>query len=479
MPVTQIAPYTARLLCSLWLLIAVATATQATAGTVRGKLEDGSRYVAERSGGAYNGAIRIEHPNGDITEGTMSNDLWHGIAVTQFAVTGLKVMTVYEHGEVIDSYSELDADMATGDYDAVYRKRGKAPYLGIRFRETEPFGKKRQITIDHVSLHSTAAIAGLRAGDIIEAMDGKKPASLLSMVQRIQKVPYGKNVTLSVVRSGTGTRVDVMPFMVPAKGGKAGLTPTLQQLWQSTAATGSRRKVRQYLENIQDTRFHSEAQALLARLDENEPGAFKAALETATVEGYSRFLYNYGDGTHAAEIRQRLVALREASSEPHTVYQTYRNLCHDCASLFPAEDELLASGPIELRVADILQLQNNVDPELLAMKIEGSGLVYADYDLDQAQLLYSVGIARPVVNAMIKSTQGARKTASATPGFGEIAGSALAEQALSQGLSSDCVKLAAGLKACEHTGTFGAIACKALVRNKFQCPVAVEELMAQ
>jgi serine protease Do len=66
----------------------------------------------------------------------------------------------------------------------------------------EYFKVKAGVLVTTVSDDTPASRAGLKAGDVITAVDGKDVKTPDDLVQAIRNLPDGKEVMLSVIRAG-------------------------------------------------------------------------------------------------------------------------------------------------------------------------------------------------------------------------------------------------------------------------------------
>jgi putative serine protease PepD len=76
------------------------------------------------------------------------------------------------------------------------------PYLGVSLADADGGARVTQ-----VASGSAAADAGLEAGDVITAVDGRAVSSPDEVVARISAMSPGDAVTLSVQRNGSATTV--------------------------------------------------------------------------------------------------------------------------------------------------------------------------------------------------------------------------------------------------------------------------------
>ena len=76
--------------------------------------------------------------------------------------------------------------------------------------------------VDRAQPHSPAAKAGIVAGDVITAIDGRAVADAHDLARRISMMPPGRNVSLAYLHNGASKTADValttLPTTMVAKG---------------------------------------------------------------------------------------------------------------------------------------------------------------------------------------------------------------------------------------------------------------------
>jgi len=110
-------------------------------------------------------------------------------------------------------------------------KRGRAlrPYLGVSTQMLHPalvrnFGLPDTVgaMVTEVGANSPAAQAGLRPGDVVRSMGGKKIRDPLELRRTISESPVGEGIELVIIRNGAEQRVTVKLIEVPPQLGRAG-----------------------------------------------------------------------------------------------------------------------------------------------------------------------------------------------------------------------------------------------------------------
>ncbi len=105
-------------------------------------------------------------------------------------------------------------------------KHGKVtrPWVGIGIQDLTPelkkhfkVSEKEGVIINQIYENSPAEKAGLKIGDIIQEIDGKKVSDAQSVVKEILKKRVGQKIKLGVVREGKFTEIDVVTKELPSK----------------------------------------------------------------------------------------------------------------------------------------------------------------------------------------------------------------------------------------------------------------------
>ena len=138
---------------------------------------------------------------------------------------------------------------------------------------------------------------------------------------------------------------------------------------------------------------------------------------------------------------------------------------------------LLCTGPAKLRIIDIEKLvKNKKKDSIIIAKINSTSGLYKDFTDDEMTDLKKMDISDEVVAAMIAATaeyhkEQKRHQVSQAPAqiVQQQAQPVAQQQAPESNSLSECVKLAAALKACDYSGLFS-MPCKAVARSQFNCP---------
>lgn len=147
---------------------------------------------------------------------------------------------------------------------------------------------------------------------------------------------------------------------------------------------------------------------------------------------------------------------------------------------------LLYTGPSELRIIDVVQLvKNETKDALIIAQINGTAGPYKKFTVAEMAELKKMAISDEVVAAMIAITteyNKEQKRAQANQTAAQPAQQTQQQPAQTQKVAevstpAECLKLVAAIKACDQTGGFLAMGCKAMAKSQFTCPIPVETLM--
>ena len=160
---------------------------------------------------------RIEAPGGYVID-----DLFETDAVIEPATSGGPLIA--GDGRVIGITARLDADTGFAipaniarDVLAKLEEHHKVirPYIGIRGRATDS-------GVELLQLHpgGPAESAGLRTGDVVEAIDGAEVHTLGGLLAEVERRSVGDSVDLRVLRDGAtieiAVRLEERPATIPA-----------------------------------------------------------------------------------------------------------------------------------------------------------------------------------------------------------------------------------------------------------------------
>lgn len=156
---------------------------------------------------------------------------------------------------------------------------------------------------------------------------------------------------------------------------------------------------------------------------------------------------------------------------------------------------LLYTGPNELRIIDVEEMsRNKIRDALVIAQINSVGGPYKKFSASEMTTLKKHGLSDEVVAALLTVTteyqkeqkrqaeqqamMAINKTAQAPSQQKAVQAQAAQPQQVAEASTpAGCVKLVAAIKACDQTGGFMAMGCKALAKSQFDCPVPVETLM--
>ncbi len=132
----------------------------------------------------------------------------------------------------------IPINMARGVYEQI-RKNGRAirGFVGVDIQDLTPdlvaaFGLPKDtkgVLISHVAADSPAAVAGLKAGDIIVQFDGKAVASPGPFQTQVSRLQPGTEVVVTVLRKGARQNLAIrLGTRAPATSNQPKAQPTLE-----------------------------------------------------------------------------------------------------------------------------------------------------------------------------------------------------------------------------------------------------------
>ena len=130
--------------------------------------------------------------------------------------------------------------------DLLAHKTIRRPWLGVALKPSEPnaFGRSREVIITEIAAGSPAARAGLRPGERIVSVAGRRVASPLDWEARMLDMRVGEAVAI-VVRDGTAERtVRIVPGELPSLAASRVRAPNFFELVTVTPAIRAERKIR-------------------------------------------------------------------------------------------------------------------------------------------------------------------------------------------------------------------------------------------
>jgi len=431
---------------------------------------DGDNFVME--GNSITGPVSITSPDGGVAEGEMVKGGWQG-PVTFFApATGLRFFGLYDKGVELSVYSELEADMAIGRYDKAFAIRGERPFMGIGFEDVLDHTGETQVAIKSVVYNSPAYLAGFQAGDRVLAYNGKRPGDMVSLVADIQTARFGDTVTFKLKRNGEPQTITFAPHIIPAnhalvKTGKLTASKTL--LWKAIQRTPTQSGLADYINEVADPAFLSQAKALRERLNKQEAAAYERAIKTNTLSGYIAYSSIYDLSANRKEVDKRVLGIHAKAADPVAVYQAYRRACRACGDIFPGNYAVLEVGPDESATVGALLKQEKAGAsmgELQGIIDSHPSFRYPELTAENRDLLLFLGMSETLLAALEHAAQhrnvAARSSVATAP-------SPPAQDTLTD-TAVECTKLAVALEGCDRLGSFAAMGCRAVVRKKFQCP---------
>lgn len=456
-------------------------------------------------GGQWKGDIVVKNKSGDTCTGPMSSGGRDGLWKCHTRITDLTTYTTYPDGKTLKSFTEIEPHWATGNFEEVFRIRGKKPLLGINLKAIE---ENRGIQIAAVQLHSPAFMAGIHAGDIVTGFKGEPASEVRDLIGRIVASPFDEVVRIDVQRDGKPLALDVIPGTIPAGHVNAAGRPvpsSAERLWLHYRNKDSAEAYARYLEFVTESPYRNEATTRLKAATDREGARIVAATKSGNLADLASYVGSYPDSPLRAKAMAALLALFERSPAKGEAWVTLSSRCAACTAALPPEYAVLSLGPSGLTVGDILRLASQgIAAEILAAKIESSRAEYKDFSFEEIGFLNSLKVPPATVTAMIRSTHAnaARNLAEENQRL-KSENQALKEKKLSDenqrlqnenqklrqqatqtavpaesanagaksSVVEECVKMAAALTACDQAGGFLKAGCRAIAKSSFECPL--------
>lgn len=126
----------------------------------------------------------------------------------------------FDNGRLRDRLDNLGARIWPFDFEFEIRDATARARLGVNVQDITPdlaeyFGAKDGVLVASVTADSPAARAGIRAGDVITAVNGRSVGSISDLVHELRHVTGAGDVTLGIVRdrkeSTLTAKIDVQP----------------------------------------------------------------------------------------------------------------------------------------------------------------------------------------------------------------------------------------------------------------------------
>jgi hypothetical protein len=398
----------------------------------------------------------------------------------------LSTYHVNQAGKELKSFSDLEPLWATGNYEEVFRLRGRKSLIGVNLKaETEPAA----IVVQDVQLHSPGFLAGIRRGDVITAIDDQAVVRQEDLIRRIVASPFGKEVRLDLRRDGRPLSLQLVPGTIPRNFVDAGgrpVTSSEERLWRHYRKLDTAEGYTRYLESVALSPYRDEAGALRTAAIERERSRIDAAVRAEKPAELASYLASNPGSPLRDEAVRAAVSLLERSKSRGAAYSEFVDHCPHCAALLPRRYAILAVGPAGMTVADIVRLQaQGVGADILAAKIEGGGGEYKDFSFEEIAFLNDLQLSSGVITAMIRSThaQSARRlqdenrklqqenVALRQQQATQTAAAPAASAGAAPSVVEECAKLAAALAACDQGGGFLKTGCRIIAQSTFQCPL--------
>lgn len=458
-------------------------------------LPDGSTvngYKRRSKTGYYVGSLRNKQPHGrgvfvndknTVSVGNYINGKADGLHKYFNLINGLVTYNLIKDGKSLQVYGELDALLASGDFEAAAKTRGKRVFLGIQLKDGSPYIKAIKII-----KNSPADLAGVKADDQLLAIN---QIPLLNRtvsfaLQSLIRLPYDKPLQLKVNRDGTTRIIKMIPGIIPAS--HPGATASARLLWNKVKAENSSSGYQHYIDTISDEQFKKQAQKKLAILLTREKHAFQQ-IKNKGDQGLTSFCNNYPYSSLLAEALSSHFKIIENSKNFYSRYDNLVRQCPRAVKFQPASYQLLSVGPAQMTIADILRLtQKGMSSTLISTKIKTSDQSYKDFDLDEISQLNAFGVHDEIIAAMIETTYNKKKADEIQSRLKKLEeenrqlkatqnrqvqanNQENIQQQEKNNMPLECVKLAAALKACDEASGFLSMGCKAVAKSQFDCPI--------
>jgi len=440
-------------------------------------------YVGPLKNGLPNGQGAFIAEGGSINVGEFIDGKRDGLHKHYNTINGLITFNLIKDGKSIQTYGELDALLATGNFESAAKKRGNKVFLGIQLKDETPYVKAIKII-----KNSPADLVGIQKGDELVSINNipLTNQSTSFVLRTLIALPYDKPLSLKLNRGRLVKQISFTPGIIPW--GHPIATASAKLLWQNTLAENTSSAYQHYIDTITDTRFKAKAKSLLSQLLEKEQNAYQAITRQGD-NGLIKFCRRYPQSTLLSKALANHYAQLEKSSRFIVSYSKLIHQCPQAKKYQPAYYELLNIGPEAMTISDILRLMHNgMSSTLIATKIKTSDNAYQDFNLEEISQLNKFGLKDDIISAMIEATYTKKKAdeiqtrlkkleeenkrLKATQVQQNKTRTAAAQQKQEEkSMPLECIKLAAALKACDEASGFLSMGCKAIAKSQFDCPI--------
>ena len=453
-----------------------------------------SGYKKRLSGGYYIGNLKDNDlhgrgafigSNNAISIGDYSNGKAEGLHKIFNTVNGLVSYNLIKDGKSIQQYGELDAMLASGNFEAAAKTRGTRVFLGIQLKDETPY-----INALRIIKNAPADLAGLKKNDKIMSINGESfhNKTVSNLLLALIKLPYDKPLKLKISRKGIIRTITMTPGIIPRS--HKHVTSSAQLLWNNVKAENSSAGYQNYINTITDDRYKKSANTLLSNILKKERIAY-SRLASSGESGLYKFCQQYPNSSLLSKALLSQFQKIEQGGRFISRYSTLINKCPVAVKYQPASYELLKVGPTKMKVSDLLRLtERNMSSTLIATKIKTGEHTYKDFSLDEISQLNSFGMKDDIISAMIESTFSKKKANEIQARLNKLEeeNNKLKAQALKnsqrqaqpqlthkqqqeKSMPLECIKLAASLKACDQASGFLSMGCKAMAKSQFDCPI--------
>lgn len=446
------------------------------------------------SGGYYIGSLKNDQlhgrgafigSNNAISVGDYIDGKAEGLHKVFNTVNGLVSYNLIKDGKSIQQYGELDAMLASGDFEAAAKTRGTRVFLGIQLKDETPY-----INALKIIKNAPADLAGIKKNDKIMSINDESfhNRTVSNLLLALIKLPYDKPLKLKISRKGVIKTITMTPGIISSS--HQHVTSSAQLLWENVKAENSSAGYQNYINTITDKRYKKSAYKLLSNILKKEKNAYSRLASSGKI-GLYKFCQQY---PNSSLLSNALLTHFQKIETGNNFIGHYSDLIRKCPvaeKYQPASYELLKVGPDKMKVSDLLHLiERNMSSTLIATKIKTGEHTYKDFSLDEISQLNSFGINDNIISAMIESTFNKKKANEVQERLNKLEeennklkaqalknSQRLAQPQISQKLQQEksmpleCIKLAASLKACDQTSGFLSMGCKAMAKSQFDCPI--------
>lgn len=453
---------------------------------------DGSYYVGDLMNKLPHGKGAFFSKINTITTGQFIDGKPDGLQKFFNMLNGIVSYSIIKDGKVLKTYGELDVLLASGDYEAAYKKRGNKIFLGMGVKKEEGISG----IIAHYIIHNSPSdIAGFISGDTV--LDINSVSTEEDTVQifllRLINLTFGKKVSFRIIRDGKLINIRFVPGIVPKN--YPGAESTASLLWQSIKHKNTTMLYQKYLNTVTDITYHAQAKTSFNTIMKKEKAAL-ASQKSRSFMGVAVFCKQYPNSIFLSTELPMLFKKIESNGSFIKQYSLIIKQCATAKKYQPAYYSLLEVGPKGMKVKDALKfISNGTGAELIATKIKFSRQEYRDFNFDELAHLSKFGLHDSIVSAMLESTY--KKEQKTAEEYKKRADQLILEnkrlknesnrqkqvtvstsqQVGEKNMPVECLKLVAALKVCDQSSGFLSMGCKVVAKSSFECPLPLDLLL--